>query len=114
MSRDRQAAAALPALLELDRVVHEPARLVILTVLAGADEVEFKFLEEAIGLTKGNLSSHLSKLEDAGYIEVIKAFRGKIPVTSLRMTAPGQKALREYRSLVVSALAPAKRAPGRA
>ena len=69
------------ALLGLDRMVHEPARLAILTVLAEAGWVEFRFLERVTGLTRGNLSSHAAKLEEAGYIEVEKAFRGKVPVT---------------------------------
>jgi len=112
LSTDQRAAASLPALLDVDRVVHEPARLVILTVLAAADEVEFKFLEEVIGLTKGNLSSHIAKLEAAGYVDVLKAFRGKIPVTSFRITAVGRKALRDYRAVVVSALTPAKGTTG--
>ncbi len=91
-------------LLELDRLVHEPARLAILTVLAAADEVEFKFLEEAIGLTRGNLSSHVSKLEEAGYVAVAKSFRGRIPVTSYRLTAEGRKALEAWRTRLLEAL----------
>jgi DNA-binding transcriptional ArsR family regulator len=84
-------------LLELDRLVHEPARLAILTILAAAEEVEFRFLEETIGLTKGNLSSHLSKLESGAYVTVKKRFKGKIPVTSLRITREGRRALDGYR-----------------
>ncbi len=91
-------------LLELDRLVHEPARLAILTVLAAADEVEFKFLEEAIGLTRGNLSSHVSKLEEAGYVAVTKSFRGRIPVTSYRLTADGRRALDAYRTRLLDGL----------
>lgn len=82
--------------LELDRLVHEPARLAILTVLAEAETVEFRFLEEVTGLTKGNLSSHAAKLEAGGYVEVIKEFRGKTPVTSFRITAAGREALARY------------------
>jgi DNA-binding transcriptional ArsR family regulator len=77
-------------------MVHEPVRLAILTVLAEAEEVEFRFLERAIGLTRGNLSSHASRLEAAGYIEVIKEFRGKVPVTSYRITDAGRAALAAY------------------
>jgi DNA-binding transcriptional ArsR family regulator len=84
------------AFLGLDRLVHEPVRLAILTVLAEAQEVEFRFLEQVMGLTRGNLSSHASKLEEAGYIEVIKAFRGKVPVTSYRITEAGRSALAAY------------------
>ena len=83
-------------LLDLDRVVHEPARLAILTVLSAAAEVEFKFLEAVTGLTKGNLSSHTLKLEHAGYIQVRKAFRGRIPVTRFEITVSGRRALDQY------------------
>ncbi|HEX9080710.1 MAG TPA: transcriptional regulator [Holophagaceae bacterium] len=86
----------LRAILDLNRVVHEPARLAILTVLASAGSVEFKFLETVTGLSKGNLNSHATKLEAAGYLEVLKIFRGKIPVTSFRMTAEGKQALAGY------------------
>ncbi len=83
-------------LLDLDRLVHEPARLAILTVLASAQAVEFKFLEQVTHLSKGNLNSHATKLETAGYLEVIKAFRGKVPVTSFRITETGREALTNY------------------
>lgn len=91
--------------LELDRLVHEPARLAILTVLAEAEWVEFRFLERVTGLTRGNLSSHAAKLEEAEYIEVEKAFRGKVPVTSYRITAKGRAALEEYRRRMQAGLA---------
>jgi DNA-binding MarR family transcriptional regulator len=92
------------ALLDLDRLVHEPARLAILTVLAAAEEVEFRFLEETIGLTRGNLSSHVSKLEEGGYLVVKKAFRGKLPVTSYRITPTGRRALETYRRQLAKGL----------
>ena len=91
-------------LLSLDRLVHEPARLVILTVLAEADEAEFSFLQRVSGLTKGNLSSHISKLEAGGYLEVRKSFRGKVPATSLKITRMGRAALRNYREQLKQAL----------
>jgi len=87
---------AVRSLLDLDRVVHEPARLAILTVLAQAGGVEFKFLEQVIHLTKGNLNSHATKLEEAGYITVEKAFRGKVPVTTFRISPSGREALARY------------------
>jgi len=83
-------------LLDLDRMVHEPARLAILTVLASAGSVEFKFLEQVTHLSKGNLNSHATKLETAGHLEVLKAFRGKVPVTSFRITETGREALANY------------------
>lgn len=90
--------------LSVDRLVHEPARLVILTVLVEAEEVEFRFLERVSGLTKGNLSSHLAKLEEAGYLVVRKFFRGKLPATSLRITRAGRSALKKYRQQLNQAL----------
>lgn len=87
---------ALKTILEVDRLVHEPARLAILTVLGAAERVEFKFMEAVTRLSKGNLNSHATKLETAGYLEVLKEFRGKTPVTSYRLTATGREALRRY------------------
>src|SRR5512133_729479 len=84
------------ASVDLDRMVHEPARLAILTVLAAAEEVAFLFLQRVTGLSKGNLSSHTQKLEAAGYLETVKAFQGRIPVTSFRITEGGRAALRTY------------------
>jgi len=99
-----KAKAAPRSILELDRVVHEPARFLILSILTSAEEVEFKFLEEATGLTKGNISSHASKLDEAGYIEIRKSFRGKTPVTSFRITRDGAKALARYRQALEGVL----------
>ncbi len=81
----------------LDPLVHAPARLAILTVLALVDEADFQYLLYATGLTKGNLSAHLSKLEEAGYVAIQKTFRGKIPLTLCRLTPKGHQALKAYR-----------------
>ena len=80
----------------LDRVIHEPARLRIMSVLSGVDEVDFNFLLTALGLTKGNLSCHVDRLEQTGYVAVKKAFNGKIPRTSYRITSDGRGALEAY------------------
>jgi DNA-binding transcriptional ArsR family regulator len=85
------------AMNEVDRVIHEPARLAIMALLSGAEEVDFLFLMRETELTKGNLSSHLAKLEEAGYVEIEKTFRGKIPLTLIRITKTGRKALDGYR-----------------
>lgn len=82
---------------ELDRVIHEPARLLIVALLAGVKEADFLWLLNESGLTKGNLSSHLAKLEEAGYVEIEKTFRGKIPLTMARLTRTGAKAFSDYR-----------------
>jgi len=93
------------SIMQLDRLVHEPARLLILSILAGADAIEFGFIETLSGLSKGNLSSHMSKLEAAGMITVVKSFRGKRPLTTLRITAAGRRALREYRARLADVVA---------
>lgn len=94
------------AILALDRLVHEPARLAILTVLAEAEEVEFRFLESVTGLTKGNISSHVSKLEAAGYVTVAKRFKGKTPSTSYSITSVGRAALESYRAALGQLMRP--------
>lgn len=81
---------------DLDRTIHEPARLRIVMILAGVDVADFNFLLETLALTKGNLSSHIDRLEKAGYVEVIKSFKGKIPHTAFRLTQAGHDALEEY------------------
>ena len=83
-------------LAELNRLVHEPSRLAILTALSACDKADFLFLANITGLTKGNLSSHLSKLADAGLVEIEKKFEGKTPVTYARLTLEGKDALKEY------------------
>jgi DNA-binding MarR family transcriptional regulator len=88
--------APMKAILDLDRMVHEPARLAILTVLSAAEEVEFLFLHKVTGLSKGNLSAQSQKLETAGFLKTRKAFRGRVPVTSFKLTAAGRKALAAY------------------
>lgn len=80
----------------IDRTVHEPARLVILAYLHAVESADFLFLMHQTGLTFGNLSSHMSKLEAVGYITVIKRFAGKKPQTMLRITERGRRALLEY------------------
>ncbi|MDR6224306.1 transcriptional regulator [Desmospora profundinema] len=81
-------------LAQLNKLVHEPARLSILTALSACTMAEFLFLQELTGLTKGNLSSHLAKLEDGGLIAIDKHFvRRKIPQTTIRITAEGRAAV---------------------
>lgn len=82
---------------EVDRMIHEPARLMILTILSAVESADFLYLQRETGLTKGNLSSHLSKLEHAGYIEIEKTYRGKIPLTVVKLTKNGIDAFIEYR-----------------
>jgi DNA-binding transcriptional ArsR family regulator len=77
--------------LALDRLIHEPGRLAILTVLSTVADADFVFLQRATGLTKGNLSSHLSKLEDAGLVTIAKRFVKKKPNTNVTLTATGRR-----------------------
>jgi len=83
--------------LQIDRVVHEPARLKILAYLSVVKSADFVFLLSRTGLTYGNLSSHMSKLEEAGYIEVEKEIKDKRPHTMLSLTKQGHSAFENYR-----------------
>ena len=80
----------------INRVVHEPVRLAILKILSSAKEVDFKFLLTTLGLTKGNLATHINKLEAAELIVVKKEFRGKIPHTSYKITKTGRGQFEKY------------------
>ncbi len=81
----------------VDRTIHEPSRSTILAVLSVVESADFLYLLRETGLTKGNLSVHLTRLEEAGYICIEKTYRGKIPLTLCRMTEKGKKAFKEYR-----------------
>jgi DNA-binding transcriptional ArsR family regulator len=78
---------------DLDRVIHEPGRLMIVALLFAVDQTDFLYLQHETGLNKGTLSSHISRLEEAHYIEVVKTYRGKVPQTLLRLTARAAKHL---------------------
>ena len=81
----------------LDRTVHAPARLMILAFLSVVESADFIFLLNQTGLTRGNLSSHLSKLEEAGYVRIEKEFVERIPRTLIRLTPDGREAIETYR-----------------
>ena len=89
---------------EVDRIIHEPARLMVVALLAAVKEADFRYLQTATSLTKGNLSVHLSKLEEAGYIEIEKTFRGKYPLTICRLSPRGREVLDQYRRIMKAAL----------
>jgi len=80
----------------LDKSVHEPARLAILTALSACHSAQFRFLQSLTGLTQGNLSIHLTKLAEKGFIEIDKRFDGRYPATTVRLTAAGRKAISEH------------------
>ena len=83
-------------ILELDPLVHAPVRLAVLSVLAGVEDADFVFLRESIGTTDGNLSTHLARLEEAGYVRIRKTFVGKKPHTTCGITRKGRKAFVTY------------------
>lgn len=97
-------------LVTLDRVIHEPARLMIMTVLYAVSEADFLYLQNECGLTQGNLSSHLARLEEERYVLVEKTFKGKYPLTLCSLTQQGRKAFEEYARIIRAATqGPARR-----
>jgi DNA-binding MarR family transcriptional regulator len=81
---------------DIDRIIHEPARLVLLIYLFSVEKADFTFLKTQTGMTQGNLSSHLQKLEITGYIRTEKKFRSKRPLTLILITDQGREAFRSY------------------
>ena len=90
----------IPTLPPIDKLIHEPARLDILATLFVIKESDFIFLKNQTKMTWGNLSSHLSKLEDAGYVKVKKEISNKKTKTRIRLTDVGRRAFREYRQKI--------------
>ena len=80
----------------LNRLVHEPARLAILTALSGCQTADFLFLQSLTGLTKGNLSGHLAKLEHGGLVDIEKTYKGKVPHTAIRLTTAGRNGIERH------------------
>ena len=87
----------LPDVKSIDRLIHEPVRLLIMANIYVVDTADFLYLMNQLNLTFGNLSSHMSKLEEAGYINVEKEFQDKKPVTKLSLTDSGREAFEDYR-----------------
>lgn len=90
--------------MEINRTVHEPVRLKILAYLSIVESTDFVFLISRLGLTMGNLSAHVTKLKDAGYIEVKKGFKDNRPHTTLSLTAQGRNAFDHYREEMLQLL----------
>lgn len=88
----------LRSLGELDRMIHEPARLMVMMILSTVASADFLFLQRETQLTKGNLSTHLTKLEESNYIKIEKTFKGKYPLTICKLTSVGARALQKYRA----------------
>ena len=89
--------AELHPLADIDQVIHAPARLMVLTYLYVVESADYVFLRRLTGLTWGNLSTHLTKLEEAAYITISKEFRGKKPHTTINLTKQGRAAFGEYK-----------------
>lgn len=81
---------------ELDKVIHERMRLGIISALAANEKLSFTDLKNLLGTTDGNISVHARKLEDAGYLECLKSFDGRTPLTEYRITPAGREALTRY------------------
>lgn len=89
---------------QLDETIHQRTRLAIMASLAGVESLEFTELRSTLGVTDGNLSTHLSHLEKAGYVTITKQFVGKKPRTSVRISAKGRRAMRNYIELLQQVL----------
>jgi DNA-binding MarR family transcriptional regulator len=87
----------LRPLAEIDQVIHAPARLMVLSYLYVVDSADYVFLMRLSGLTWGNLSTHLTRLEEAGYVTVSKGFKGKKPHSTISLTRQGRAAFRQYK-----------------
>jgi DNA-binding MarR family transcriptional regulator len=90
-----------PNIPDFDRLIHEPSRLAIVAVLYACERADFTYLLNATELTKGNLSSHVKKLEEAGYVDIHKGYKGNYPYRTYALTKLGRKKFEEYRKQVV-------------
>jgi DNA-binding MarR family transcriptional regulator len=97
MPSKKQSLPDLDPIEKIDPAIHAPSRLMILAYLAAIESADFTFLLNQTGLTRGNLSTHISRLEEAGYVEVKKEFVDKIPRTLYVLTNSGKKAIKNYR-----------------
>ena len=82
--------------MEIDKIIHEPARLRIMMILVGLEQADFTFLATTLSLTRGNLNRHMEKLESAGYLKVKRSFKGKVRNTSYQLTKKGSTTLAQY------------------
>lgn len=98
--------ARIQTLMGLDKVVNEPSRLALLTLLSGVEQAEWRFLEAMTKLSRGNLSTHLTRLEEAGYIRQDKGYRGKVPQTLVALTEEGRAALARHWEALRAVLPP--------
>ena len=95
--------------LQLDRVIHEKGRLAIMSMLAATPELSFTELRDALGMTDGNLTTHLRTLQEEGYLAVAKSYQNNRPLTTCSLTAAGRKAFKEYVDLLEQVLQQARK-----
>jgi DNA-binding MarR family transcriptional regulator len=95
--------------LQLDRVIHEKGRLAIMSMLAASPELSFTDLRDTLGMTDGNLTTHLRTLQEAGYLSVAKSYQNHRPLTTCSLTVSGRKAFSEYVSLLEQIVQQTKR-----
>jgi len=88
----------------VDKIIHEPARLAAMAILDAVESADFLYLQRATNLTKGNLSVHLQKLEEAGLIEIQKSFQGKYTRTLCKLTQKGEKEFGMYKEQIKTVL----------
>jgi DNA-binding MarR family transcriptional regulator len=86
--------------LQLDRVIHEKGRLAIMSMLAASPELSFTEMRDALGMTDGNLTTHIRTLQEAGYLSVTKSFQKNRPLTTCSLTPAGKKAFTGYINLL--------------
>jgi DNA-binding MarR family transcriptional regulator len=86
--------------LQIDRVIHEKGRLAIMSMLAASPELSFTELRDTLGMTDGNITTHIRTLQEAGYLSVTKSFQNNRPLTTCAMTAAGRKAFTHYINLL--------------
>ncbi len=101
---DRSKAPDLSSLNGLDKTIHEPGRLTVMSLLFVVKEADFLFLMDQTDLTRGNLSSHMAKLEAAGFVDIDKTFVDKVPRTTYQLTDAGRKAFISYRQNLMTTL----------
>ncbi len=86
--------------LQLDRVIHEKGRLTIMSLLAASPELSFTEIRDTLGMTDGNLTTHIRTLQEAGYVSVAKSYKKNRPLTTCTLTAQGRKAFTAYINLL--------------
>lgn len=86
--------------LQLDRVIHEKGRLAMVSMLAASPELSFTEMRDSLGMTDGNLTTHIRTLQEAGYLSVTKSFQNNRPLTTCALTAAGRKAFARYINLL--------------